>query len=76
MSIRLTSAQKGILCIICSAFFFTVMNLYAKLSGDMMQCEGWKHRMRFYILIRWMGQIHYDKFKSYLNRPFIRLKYR
>ena len=35
MSIRLTSAQKGILCIICSAFFFTVMNLCAKLSGDL-----------------------------------------
>ena len=35
MHIQLTSAQKGILCIICSAFFFTVMNLCAKLSGDL-----------------------------------------
>ena len=35
MNIRLTSTQKGILCIICSAFFFTVMNLCAKLSGDL-----------------------------------------
>ena len=35
MHIQFTSAQKGILCIICSAFFFTVMNLCAKLSGDL-----------------------------------------
>lgn len=35
MNIRLTSAQKGILCIISSAFFFTVMNLCAKLSGNL-----------------------------------------
>ena len=35
MTIRLTSAQKGILCIICSAFFFTVMNLCVRFSGNL-----------------------------------------
>lgn len=34
MTIRLTSTQKGILYIICSAFFFTVMNVCVKFSGD------------------------------------------
>lgn len=35
MNIRLTPTQKGIVCIICSAFCFTVMNLCARFSGDL-----------------------------------------
>lgn len=35
MSIRLTSTQKGIVFIVCSACFFTVMNVCVKLSGNL-----------------------------------------
>lgn len=32
---KLTSKQKAILCIICSAFFFALMNVFVRLSGDL-----------------------------------------
>lgn len=32
---ELTSKQKAILCIICSAFFFALMNMFVRLSGDL-----------------------------------------
>ena len=35
MNIRLTSKQKGIICIVCSAFCFAAMNLCAKSAGQL-----------------------------------------
>lgn len=32
---ELTSKQKAILCIICSAFFFALMNMFVRMSGDL-----------------------------------------
>lgn len=72
----MTTKQKGVLCIIASAFFFALMNTFVKLSGDIpsMQKSFFRNLVAliFAAVILWKSKegFHYDK--KYISPLIIR----